>query len=269
MIQFSVIIPFRPKAESIDWVSENQLLNQTVASVLRQSYPLVSVYVVYTDKPIQQVSDDRVHYLLFPYGYKFYDQIPNREELLERFKGSAKMVVRRWDKARKLCYGCMVAKDAGADYLMGLDADDLLSNRLFGLLAASSKGGTCPGWCMEQGYLYKPPGKFLYFVPYGMRALNGSTNVLHVRHVQIPDFNSNKWEDYQLFTDHGSLRERIRKGTGEELIFINQPLLVYVVHGSNISVINKKEFGFHLKAIIKRLLRFRMITKQLKAEFGL
>lgn len=269
MICFAVIIPFRPKAESVDWVNENQLLNRTVASVLRQNYPHVTVYVVYTDTPTQQIAHERVCYLPFPYVYQPFEEIPDREHLFERFKRSAKMVVRRWDKARKLSYGCMVAKNAGADYLMALDADDLLSNRLFSLLAASSDGGNCPGWCMEQGYLYKPPGMFVYLVPYRMRALNGSTNILHVRHVQIPDFTSNQWEDYQLFTDHGTLFERIRDRTGEELVFLKEPLLVYVVHGSNISVINYKEFGFHAKAVFKRLLRFRFISKQLKAEFGL
>ena len=39
----------------------------------------------------------------------------------EKFK-SEKKAVRRWDKARKLCYGSELAKQDGCNYIMALDS---------------------------------------------------------------------------------------------------------------------------------------------------
>lgn len=268
MPRFAVIIPFRPKNESVYWEKENELLNHTVSTVLRQTYEDVKVFVVYTDDPLQKVDDKSIEYVPFPFGYQSFDEIPAKENLLQRFKAE-KMVVRRWDKARKICWGSKCAKEQGYDYIMVLDADDLISKFLFEKLASQSEGNSVPGWYMHKGYLYKPGTRFFMLVPKLMRFLNGSTHILRSDLVTIPDFNSMDWLDYNLFTDHGWLKARLKEYSNVDLLPIKDPLLVYVAHGSNISKVYKKEFGKTLKNLVKLILRGRYLTKSKKEEFNI
>lgn len=269
MIQFAIIIPFRPKAESVNWAKESALLKQTIQSVLRQRYSAFKVFVIYTDYPDAVITDEQVEYIPFQYGYQTYNEIENKEMLFEKFKRSTKMVVQRWDKARKLTYGSKLAKEQGFDYLMALDADDLLSNRILSYLAKDAEQHQRKGWYMEKGYLHKEHTNYLIKVPKGIRFLNGSTNVLHSDFVEIPDFNSQDWNDYNLFTDHGWVKERIKKYYDVELTPLPDPMLVYVVHQSNISKVYEKEFGKTLKNFVKLILRGRILTKSKREEFNI
>lgn len=268
MIKFGIIIPFRPKTESIDWIRESNLLLQTIQSVLRQTYEAFDIFVVYTDAPDIHSDDTRVQYHEFPYGHQSYEEMENRDALLHRFK-SAKMVVRRWDKARKLCYGSKLAKEAGCDYVMALDADDLLSNRFLSYMAKDAADNERRGWFVEVGYLYQKGSSYLIKVPKNMRFLNGSTHVLHHDLVKIPDFCSLDWQDYNLFTDHGWIKDRVHEIDGTQLQPIPFAALVYVVHRSNISQVEKKEYSFTLKSVIKRIIRGRILTSSLRMEFNI
>ncbi|HLP36083.1 glycosyltransferase family A protein [Lacibacter sp.] len=268
MIRFAIIIPFRPNAESVNWNKESALLQQTIQSVLRQTFTSFKVFVVYTDAPSVVIDDAKVEYHEFPYGYKSYLELENREDLLSKFK-SEKMVTRRWDKARKLCYGSKLAKDAGCDYIMALDADDLLSNRFLAYMAKDAQKDKRKGWFVEKGYLYRENSNYLVKVPKNMRFLNGSTHILHSDLVKIPDFASLDWLDYNLFTDHGWIKHRLEEYYGALLYPIPFPALVYVVHRSNISQVGKKEFGFNLKSIVKRILRGKLLTTSLREEFNI
>jgi glycosyltransferase involved in cell wall biosynthesis len=268
MTNFAIIIPFRPKAESSDWESESILLIKTIRSVLNQTYSLLKIFVVYTEEPQYLVDDPRVVYLPFPYGYQPYEQIQNRDDLMLRFK-SKKMVSRRWDKARKLCYASKIAKENGAHYIMAMDADDRISNKLLEYLAANSNNNYCDGWYAEKGYLYKDGANYLIRLPKNMRYLNGSTHILRADLVTIPDFNSLDWLDYNLFTDHGWIKVRMKEYFGAILEPVPFPFVVYYVHQSNISEIRNKEYAVNYKTILKRLLRSISLTKELRDEFGL
>jgi hypothetical protein len=268
MLKFAVIIPFRPKAESVNWENESALLHKTINSVLQQTYNAVNVFVIHNEEPVYTYDDRRVQYIQFPYGHQGYNEMENRDDLLSKFK-SQKMVVRRWDKARKLCYGSKLAKEAGCDYVMALDADDMLSNKLFDYLAKDSQKEKRDGWYMEKGYVYLERTNFLIKVPKTMRFLNGSTHILHSSLVHIPDFSSLTWLDYSLFTDHGWIKDRVKEQQGARLYPIPFPGLVYVVHRSNISKIAQRAFGFSVKAIIKRIVRGRFLTNALRKEFNI
>jgi hypothetical protein len=268
MTRFAIIIPFRSKAESVNWEKECALLHQTILSVLNQTYQPITVYVIYTEEPGYKIKDERVQYHQFPYGYQSFEQIQNRKDLMDRFK-SQRMVVRRWDKARKLCYASKLAKEDNAHYIMAMDADDRLSSKLLEFLAARSNNNYCDGWYAEKGYLYKDATNYLIRLPRNMRNLNGSTHILRADLVKIPDFNSMEWLDYSLFTDHGWIRDRMKEYYGAVLEPIPFPCIVYYVHESNISQIRKKEFALNYKTILKRLLRSVTLSKELRTEFGL
>lgn len=267
MLKFSIIIPFRPKVETDDWVTDCVYLTKTVLSLLRQTYDNIQIYVVCTDMPERKVIDDRVRYILSPYEHQLFENMKNRETLLALFK-SPKLVVRRWDKSRKLCYGAKIAKQDGCDYIMAMDGDDRLSKYFFERLAILSKNGECDGWYMEKGYLYIHNNKYVIKVPHNLRFLNGSTHVLHQRLVSVPDFNSLEWVDYSLFTDHGWIKDRVKDQYNAKLQPVSFPALVYIVHLTNISKV-RKEYSFALRKFIKRLMYGTILTPKIREEFYL
>jgi hypothetical protein len=267
--RFAIIIPFRPKAESVNWESESKLLEQTVRSVLNQTYQHIQVIVVYTEVPLYTVNDVRVEYHQLPYAFQRFEEINNRDELMRRFQQKKHMVVRRWDKARKLCYASKIAKGKGAHYIMGMDADDRISNKLMEYLAANADNNYCDGWHAAKGYLYKEGTNYLIRIPRKMNYLNGSTHIIRADLVKIPDFNSLDWLDYNLFTDHGWIAARLKEYMGAVLNPVPFPFIVYYIHQSNISEIRKKEHTINYKTILKRILRSVPLTKELKSEFNL
>lgn len=268
MVRFGIVIPLRPKSESADWEVELVLLNRTLASVLKQTYTELAVFVVYTDQPTELAEDSRVHYVPFPYAFRPWEELPNKEDLLLKMKFKQK-AARRWDKGRKVSYGSKVAKEAGCDYIMVLDSDDLLSKHFLHTLFSRCNEGRSAGWYMDCGYLYKEGASFLIKVPRHMTGLNGSTHVLRADLVRVPDFDSMNWRDYNQFTDHGWVRYRVEEEYGEKLEAIDRYMLVYVVHGSNMSGVYEKEYGFNIKAIVKRLARSRVLTEKKREEFNL
>lgn len=269
MLQFAIIIPFRPKAESLDWRNECDLLHQTIQSIIQQTYAGFKVFVVYNDLPDNLVADERVDYVLFPYGHQTYEEIEIREELFVKFKKSTKMVVRRWDKARKLTYGSKLAKEAGCDYIMALDADDRLSNRLLAYLSKDAEEHDRKGWYINKGYLHRQQSNYLIRVPKNMRSLNGSTHILHADLLKIPNFDSLDWQDYNMFTDHGWVVDRMKNYYGVTIVPIPFAALVYIVHHSNISQVRKKEYNLNIKGIAKRIMRGVWLSNRLRSEFNI
>lgn len=267
MIKIAVIIPFRSASSSKDWVAESAILKRTVQSVLNQTYGHFKVFIIYTDAPLDQVKDARVEYVQIPYPFQDLDQIDHRDELMKLFK-SEKLVVARWDKGKKISYGSKLAKEAGCDYLMSLDSDDLLSNKLFAYCVSEASKKKCSGWYAEKGYIYQDGSNYLIRVPKLMRYINGSSHILKSEFVEIPDFVSTKWEDYNLFTDHGWTKQRIKETYNEIIEPIPFPVITYVAHKSNISKINS-EFGFQVRKIAKRIIRGVWLTRKLKAEFNI
>jgi hypothetical protein len=268
MLRFGFIIPLRPKSESADWLETIRLLNRSIGSVLRQTYTRLTIYVIYTDQPAEKMDDPRVKYISCPFPFQRWDDLKNGEHLLSRMKTEEK-AVRRWDKGRKLSYAAKLAKEDNCDYIMALDADDLLSKYFLASLIQNGRQTNCAGWFLDMGYVYSEGSSFLLQVPKHMCGLNGSTHVLRNDLVRIPDFMSLTWEDYNLFTDHGWVRMRMKQEYGAELEAVPQPMLIYLVHHSNMSGVYQKEFGFHLKAIVKRLLRSKPLTTRLRDEYFL
>lgn len=266
-MKFAVIIPFRPASQSADWDNECKILNQTLHSLLQQTYPHISIYVIYTDAPALGNLDERVSMISFPFPFLSFQEIPHHEQLLQQF-GSEKLVVRRWDKGRKLSYGAKIAKEKGADYIMAFDSDDLLSRYFFERLAEEAVKSDSPGWYVEKGFFYRQGNRSLIRIPRSMRTINGSTHVLRSDLVRIPNFHSTDWLDFNLFTDHGWIKDRMYEEYGVRLKAVSFPAVVYVIHDSNISKVNR-EFHWNMKSIVKRIIRGVPLTTSIRYEFFL
>jgi hypothetical protein len=63
------------------------------------------------------------------------------------------------------------------------------------------------------------------------------------------------------------VRQRIKNTYEAELLPVSGMMLVYVVHQSNMSQVSQKEFGIHIKSLIKRMIRTRRLTFRMREEF--
>src|SRR5260370_22808937 len=113
----------RARALARDWAYHTWLLQCTLNSILAQSNPEFNVVVVCHDVPeIPQANDPAVHML------RVHHSLPE--------KTFDDMLV---DKVLKLTAGVDWAIARGSDYVMFVDADDLVSRRI-NVFVASHRG---------------------------------------------------------------------------------------------------------------------------------
>lgn len=262
------VIPLKPKSKSGNWEEDCKVLNKTLASLINQCSPNFKAYVIYTDIPVIIINDPRIHYIEFPYGFQEFAEIPEKEQLLKLLE-TERMVVRRWDKGRKVTYGSKLAFEANCSYIMSLDADDLVSNRLVAYIEKNCKNASVPGWVIDKGYVYKESTNYLLRIPQRLHYINGSTIILHKKLIRIPDFSSAEYLDYNLFTDHAWVYDRIQEEYAVSLEFVAFPAVIYFVHENNVSKVDKTHYGFSFKNVVKRILRGTRLSTKLRDEFSL
>lgn len=130
------IISMRARALSKDWAHHTWLLEKTVDSILAQTDSGFDVVVVCHDIPdIPQVRHPKVHVLPvdFPPPRRTNDD----------------MCI---DKVLKVSGGIEWAMARGSDYVMFVDADDLVSRRLSAFVAAH-RGEN--GWYFHDGFVHR------------------------------------------------------------------------------------------------------------------
>jgi hypothetical protein len=130
------IIPLRARALAKDWPLHLALLERTVDSILAQSHPAFAVAIVCHDVPeIRQVGHPAVHVL------RVGVPLPQRT--------NDDMCA---DKVIKLSRGVDWANDHGSDYVMFVDADDLVSRRLSAFVAEHPAAN---GWYLQTGFVHR------------------------------------------------------------------------------------------------------------------
>jgi hypothetical protein len=131
---FSFAIPLRSRATARNWTKVCQLLNHTLASVLRQDDQDFSIVIACHDVPdIPLIHDPRIEVLVM--------DVPTPQSLKEQMR----------DKGRKKRACAAAFRKRGGGFLMFLDADDMVSRRL-----VSSVRGTPPrfGYLVDIGFQF-------------------------------------------------------------------------------------------------------------------
>lgn len=263
------ILPFKPQAQSKNWQKDCALLKATIGSLLRQQSEAYKIYVVYSDKPQLDIDAEKLKLVAFPYPFVTADKINNAKDILHHFKYDNTMLERRWDKSRKIMYGCMAAIEDGCDYVMSVDADDLLSNLLVKYIEERTKETKLPGFYINKGYLYNYGSSRMISINGGMQNFNGSTHILHAGLIKKPDFENGQWIDFNLFTSHGWILYRLKEEAGIVLEPIPFPAVIYVAHGGNISNVSSQKGIGILKHWAKIILRGKHIDSIIRKEFNL
>jgi hypothetical protein len=263
------IIPLRPKSQSKNWGLDCKLLEATIRSLLNQSSENYKIYVVFSDDPKIDISSSRLFFVQFPFSFLAFAGIRESASLLDDFGNDPVMLERRWDKSRKIFYGCKKAKEDGSSYVMSVDADDLVSKQLVHYIEEGVKEKELPGFYIDKGYLYKFGSKRMICVYKDFQNFNGSTHIIKSEFVTIPDFESGTWMDYNLFTSHGWIRKRLKDAHGIELEAIPFPAIIYVAHGGNISNLSQLNIKDKMKQFIKKMVRGKMIDARVREEFSI
>jgi len=260
------IIPVKPKEYSKNWQLDNQVLERTARSVCNQNSNNFKLIIVYTDKPEIKYEHENLHYLQFPYEEVSVKEIADWEERKQWY--SPVFAERMMDKSRKIILGCQLAKSLGCTYLMGVDSDDLISNRL-GSFISRYPGKNGAGWRISKGYVYEENAA-LAVKNKSIWQMNGSTHIIRADLVKIPDFTTNfNLFDYSLFQSHVYTYQRLIDFEKEKLEEVPFYAVIYLIHSNNYSEVKNIISANSIKLFIKKVLFGKWITQKLREEFGL
>lgn len=264
------VIPFKSRAKSKNWTLDCSLLNRTLGSVLNQTDEKFKCYVVYSDLPLDPLQNEKIVWVQFP--FPFFDR--NSIEDAEKYNSFGKTQT-EWehlpfffDQGKKSLYGTAFAKREGCNYIMMLDADDLLSNKLVAYINAQDLAYNC-GFYVNKGYLYAENELFLTRVPDQMNFMCGSVNIVRSDVIPDIDFTINTYENYSFFSAHSYVRTRIQYSHSQTIKPLPFYGLIYVFHSSNEMASKTDLKKLTLRNIAKRIVRGKFITPKIKKEFGI
>ncbi|MBB6610328.1 hypothetical protein H7F15_04700 [Pontibacter sp. Tf4] len=259
------VVPFRGKANSKNWHYDQLLLQRTINSILNQIDRRFKIFLVYTDYPELDITADLdlIEYIKFPFEYMSYNEMVLN---IHDQKHAATWLERNTDKGKKILWGCKYAIAEGCTYIMQVDSDDLISNKIVSHVLRNQGE---PGWYISKGYIYIEKDEILIKQPDKMNFINGSTHIIKAELVNIPDFTSKEITDYYFFNAHGYLKDRIKQNFKLELKQLPFYANVYVASGYNQSNINALVQLNSIKNFLKLILRFKLLTSSIRNEFGL
>lgn len=139
---FYFITPLRAPALTLDWARTSKLFERTAASVFRQTMPDFRHIVICHEPPtLTRTYDDRLQFIKV--------DLP-METRPTQFTSQVYPAMSR-DKVNKLLIGLGEARKRGASFVMLLDADDLVSNRLVEYVVSNPDAD---GWYVKCGWRY-------------------------------------------------------------------------------------------------------------------
>ncbi len=250
MIYFG--IPLRSKAASQNWDNVTKVFNRTLNSVYSQTDPDFKIYVACHDIPVlDRVYDDRVRFLVSD-----QDTPKTKEEML-------------LDKGWKISMIAECIREEGGGYIMLVDSDDLVSNRIAEYVNSHPR---CNGYLSKYGYVYNEGSDYMQTVR-NLHKLCGSCSIVYYSVDDLPDQMPETFYDDTL-VDKWVIRKAhcvipdYLKEHGRELSTIPFPTTVYVRNtGDNHSMLGGNDFSW--KRNLSFLLKPRIsISGDKGKEFG-
>lgn len=259
------IIPLRSSKSTGDWDYVCALFERTLQSICSQDCDDFCVKVVCNEIPDIGFSHPQVEYVQVDFEVAQLES-ENKYEL--RLK-------RELDKVRRMYMGFRsLDLDPNPSYVMFVDADDCVSNKIAGFVASQPVSN---GWYINSGYEY-PEGK--NYVHVKTKELHLKTNSSHiVRYEILKPFTDLEFSEVGLdFLSHQTMCSHL-DNMGYPLQALPFPGVTYVVdHGENIYMQRRNSlhyaFSYLQKARIilgslKRLLLRQSLTEDIRNEFSL
>jgi hypothetical protein len=244
------------KSTSQDWARTSALAGFSVKSALRAGgVDVLSVLVVGNDKPETITFDGRCSWLQADL------QVPGDATISEKMA----------DKGTKLQMGFMhTFRRAQADWVMFMDADDFISNRLLRVADLRNWDAVC----LTRGYRWNVTSG-LAEIAGGFHLQCGTSWLMRLTEANFPAWLSNKFDSRVCDQSHAD-RLRALERSAAKVQMVREPLVVYVV-GSNVNSyagrsLSKKACRERMRdllvAIRSRILG-RRVNDSLRREFSL
>ncbi len=255
------VIPLRSSNTTADWPAIQQLLAQTLTSVDNQICKSFKCLVVCHEKPEAIELPKSCEIIEAPFNPPNVDvnHLDSENTLFEMHS----------DKGRKLILGLSVARTDPSAFVMFLDADDLVSNRLSELV---SKNSSCNGWYFDLGYRWNHQTPNLFFPRKNFYHECGSSYILNAQLAPFPeqaDY-SKDLEDYYIrrYVVHAYVKENM-----EKLGFPLDPLpfvgAIYTFNKHNFFASRFREKDSMLINLTRLLMKGKRLNSALRAEFAI
>lgn len=247
-----VVIPFAAKKTVSDWNTSCRLLRRTINSILALPAEFASVSVIGHDFPDNITFGDRCEWIAIE---------GNPPSKLD---SNAKMS----DKGTKLLLGVKKAYTNGQEWVMFVDADDLI-NRDLPLYCELDQYDAV---CFENGYSWNEKSKLLLKIPHFHRVC-GTSWIMRVNSQMFPNWLGNR--DYRVCDIAHNQRFEMLTKANSRIKRITTPMALYSV-GQESAMGFSEMMGITLtpnirnvKNLAKLLFYYRPITKRTKYVFGL
>lgn len=264
------VIPFKSKAKSKNWVLDCSLLTRTLQSVLNQTDSRFKCYVVYSDLPSDPLQHERIQWIQFPFPFFDQEKIIDAEKYnaFGKDKKSWEHLPFFFDQGKKSLFGAMAAKEGKCQYIMMLDADDLIWNKLVAYVNKHDPADNI-GFYVDKGYLYAENGWWLIKVPEYMNLMCGSVNIVREDTIPVIDFSIPTYANYDFFAAHSYVRTRLQFSHGKTMKPLPFYSLIYVFHSTNELASKLSLRKLTLRNLAKRIVRGKFLNQSTKKQFGL
>ena len=251
MIYFG--IPLRSKASSKNWDNVTKVFNRTLKSVYSQTDPDFKIYVACHDIPVlDEKYDDRVEFLISD-----KDTPKTKEEMM-------------LDKGWKISMIAKRIREDGGGYIMLVDSDDLVSNRIAEYVNSHPR---CNGYLSRYGYVYNDGADYMQKAD-NLHKLCGSCSIVYYAVEDLPDkmpdsfFDNSPVDQWVIRKAHCVIPDYLQEH-GRELSTIPFPTTVYVRNtGDNHSMMDGNDFSWKRKIYLFLQSKIR-ISGERGREFGI
>lgn len=242
------IMALKSKKTSNNWERVSELCERSLQSVYGQTDPEFRVILVCHETPIlREKYDHRLETINVDFP------LPSKME--------AELAMR--DKWQKLAVGMVRVGEHKPDFVMIMDADDLVSNKL---VAYSKKNPAVNGWILKAGYRYHYGSSW---VDREKEKFNCGTNaIINANLIRFPqDTSPEEVSQCILLTAGHTIIENKMSDMGYPLKVLPFFGAIYICsHGDNWTQ-NHSWRG--IKAHLGKLRRTRWLSKKIRNEFSL
>ncbi len=161
------IIPVKSERVSGSWDRFSNLFERTLKSVCNQTSQNFRIIVVCHEKPKTDFQHPNLEYIHVGFDPPKLD--PNTPEKHDGQKEE--------DKSNKILMGVGHSKQYNPDYLMVVDADDCISNKIVDFVE-SNKNKNTDGWYFNKGYIYREGDGFISLNQLNFNTLCGTCIII-------------------------------------------------------------------------------------------
>lgn len=243
------VVPLQSPQASKDWALVSQLARRCLATLLNQTSDQFRVLLVCNEPPVDVPVDSRL--TTIQRDFPLPGPVPES---------------RMADKWLKVRVGLVAVRELAPCHVMVVDADDCVSSRL---AAYVSQHPDCPGWYFNRGYMHDEGARFIYLRPHGFDGVCGTSSIVRVEADELPTCEEGGREDNHILRGgHTQIRG--------EMEALGKPLLELPFAGAVYNLATgENHTGFSLagwrskKVFLQKLLRYRLLTRAIRQEFGL